>query len=312
MTLTTFFSGGRIDRSGDIRNDQQALQSAWHDSDTRFVAVWQSRCLVRNDAVVLLRLAELGVACQLSDGIYLGQSDQQHLFAIELPNELHPDGPSADSFDNFRALLSAFSEQDAALLAYAKGMVEWQKRHQHCGVCGAANVSTAGGFVMECPQADCETRCFPRIDPAIIVLSLHEDRCLLGRQVRWPEGRYSTIAGFVEPGESLEDAVEREVHEETNIKVCNARYLGSQPWPFPNAIMLGFHADAVSTDIRLNDGELADAGWFSRDDLAKGQIALPPPQSIAFCLIQHWFDQWDGEPLQSFNLSSDFRNSERE
>jgi NAD+ diphosphatase len=309
MTLTTFFSGGRIDRSGEIRNDQQALESVWHDPNTRFLTVWQSRCLVEDDAVVLLRLDQLGTEWQLTDSIYLGQSNQRHLFAIELPNELHPNGPAAEAFNNFRALLGAFTEQDAALLAYAKGMVEWHKRHRHCGVCGSPNVSTAGGFVMECSQPECDTRCFPRIDPAIIVLTTHEDSCLLGRQVSWPEGRYSTIAGFVEPGESLEDAVAREVHEETNIQITNAHYLGSQPWPFPNAIMLGFHADAVSSNIRLNDGELADADWFSRDDLTQGQIALPPPQSIAFRLIEHWFDQWDGEPLLSFDLSSDFRKS---
>jgi NAD+ diphosphatase len=306
MTLTTFFSGGRIDRSGDLRNDPQALEAVWQSPDTRFVTVWQSSCLVENDAVVLLRLDQLGAEWQLTDSIYLGQSNQNHLFAIELPKELHPDGPPAEAFDNFRALLGAFSEQDAALLAYAKGMVEWQKRHRHCGVCGSINNATAAGFVMECSQADCDTRSFPRLDPAIIVLALHEDRCLLGRQINWPEGRYSTIAGFVEPGESLEDAVRREVHEETNISITDTRYLGSQPWPFPNAIMLGFHADADSTFIKLNDGELADAGWFSRDDLAQGSVALPPPQSIAYRLIEHWFNQWDGEPLLTFNLSTDF------
>jgi NAD+ diphosphatase len=306
MTLTTFFSGGRIDRSGDLRNNQQALEAVWQSPDTRFVTVWQSRCLVENDAVVLLRFDQLGTEWDLTDSIYLGQSNQHHLFAIELPNELHPDGPDAAAFDNFRALLGAFSEQDAALLAYAKGMVEWQKRHRHCGVCGSINNATSGGFVMECSQVACDTRSFPRLDPAIIVLALHEDRCLLGRQVSWPEGRYSTIAGFVEPGESLEDAVRREVHEETNISITGTRYLGSQPWPFPNAIMLGFHADADSTFIKLNDGELADAGWFSRDDLAQGSVALPPPQSIAFRLIEHWFNQWDGEPLLTFNLSTDF------
>ena len=125
-------------------------------------------------------------------------------------------------------------------------------------------------------NAACDHRSFPRIDPAIIVLVIDGERCLLGRQRSWPENRYSTIAGFVEPGESLEDAVGREVAEEANIRIARARYLGSQPWPFPNAMMIGFHADAVSREIRLNDGELADARWLSREELAAGQVALPP------------------------------------
>lgn len=307
MTLKTFFSGGQLERATEARNNQTELETAWADPDTRYIAVWQSRCMIENDAIVLLTQESLGGNWQLNDSIYLGRINDRHMFAVELPDVLHPKGPEEKAFDNFRALMGSFSEQDAAILAYAKGMVEWQKRHRYCGVCGSGNKPVSGGFIMECSGADCGTRSFPRLDPAIIVLTSHEDRCLLGRQVGWPEGRYSTIAGFVEPGESLEDAVAREVLEETNIRVINSRYLGSQPWPFPNAIMLGFHADGASTDIRLNDGELADAGWFSREDLAAGQVALPPEQSIAFQLIAQWFDQWDGPSLSSFDLSTDFR-----
>ena len=232
------------------------------------------------------------------------------MFAVELPDELHPDGPQEAAFNNFRALMGNFSEADAALVAYAKGILEWRKRHRYCGVCGAPYIPGSGGFVMQCSAASCATRSFPRLDPAIIVLTLHADRCLLGRQVSWPEGHYSTIAGFVEPGESLEDAVAREVHEETNIRVSHTHYLGSQPWPFPNAIMLGFHAEAGSTEIRLNDGELADARWLTRAELVEGAIALPPPESIAFRLIEHWFNQWDGAALQSYSLSADFRRND--
>ena len=162
---------------------------------------------------------------------------------------------------------------------------------------------------MQCSNAACSKRSFPRLDPAIIVLTTHEHRALLGRQVSWPEGRYSTIAGFVEPGESLEDAVYREVLEETNVQVESCHYLASQPWPFPNAIMLGFRAKAATTDIRRNDGELADAQWFSREQLISGNINLPPPQSIAFRLIENWFDEADGPGLQSYNLSTDFRRT---
>jgi NAD+ diphosphatase len=307
MTLKTFFSGGKLERAAEARSDQTELAKAWANPDTRYIAFWQARCMVEHDAIVLLKQESLGGDWQLNDSIYLGHIRNQHVFAIELPDVLHPDGPDEKAFDNFRALMGSFSEEDAALLAYGKGMVEWQTRHRYCGICGSGNNAVSGGFIMECSRAGCGARSFPRLDPAIIVLTVHEDRCLLGRQVSWPEGRYSTIAGFVEPGESLEDAIAREVLEETNVRVANSRYLGSQPWPFPNAIMLGFHADAASTDIRLNDGELADANWFTREDLAAGRVALPPVQSIAFQLIEHWFNHWDGPSLSSLELSTDFQ-----
>jgi NAD+ diphosphatase len=306
MTLTTFFSGGSIDRSALLRSDPVALTAAWQDPNTRFIAIWQSRCIVEGDAAVLLDMAGLGNDLQMAEAVYLGHTHDHHLFAVELPENLAPQNPPATAFDNFRSLLVNLNEADAAMLAYAKGMLEWQKRHRYCGECGTANTATEGGFVMQCSAATCAVRSFPRLDPAIIVLTMHADRCLLGRQTEWPEGRYSTIAGFVEPGESLEDAVARELLEETNVQISQASYMGSQPWPFPNAIMLGFHARATTTDIKLNDGELADARWFTRDDLTAGEIALPPPQSIAFRLIEEWFNQWDGPPLTDYDLSTDF------
>ncbi len=310
MAFKTFFSGGTLNRAGNARTDAHELDQAWHASTTRFVAIWQSRCIIGADGAVLLSRTDLSAAVTPDDCIYLGQKSERHMFAVGLPDELHPDGPQETAFGNFRGLLGTMPDDDAALLAYAKGMVEWQQRHRYCGHCGAPNSIIDGGFVMVCSADGCGTRSFPRLDPAIIVLTLHEDKALLGRQVSWPEGRFSTLAGFVEPGEALEDAVRREVHEESNIRVGESHYLASQPWPFPNAIMLGFHAQADSTDIRLNDGELAEAHWFDREMLINGEYSLPPPQSIAFQLIAKWFDQWDGKPLISYALSSDFRRQE--
>ena len=137
---------------------------------------------------------------------------------------------------------------------------------------------------------DCRREIYPRVDPAIIVLVSDAERCLLGRQTRWPEGRYSTIAGFVEPGESLEDAVRRETYEETNIHVGKVSYHSSQPWPFPSSLMLGFMADAESSEIILNDGELEDARWFTRKELRSGFPKLPFGISIARRLVDHWLD----------------------
>ncbi len=152
--------------------------------------------------------------------------------------------------------------------------------------------------MLVCSNPACRSEQFPRIDPAIIVLISDGERALLGRQASWPLGRYSTIAGFVEPGESLEDAVHREVLEETGIEVDRVEYHSSQPWPFPASLMLGFTAHAVTSQIHLRDQELEDARWFSRADLASGTPLVPPSVSISFRLIEHWFNAGGGRPLR--------------
>jgi len=154
-----------------------------------------------------------------------------------------------------------------------------------------------GGHVMQC--AACAHQQFPRLDPAVIVLVTDGERALLGRQPAWPPGRYSTVAGFVEPGESLEDAVAREVREETGVSVDEIVYHSSQPWPFPSSLMLGFTAHARGTDIDLSDDELEDARWFTRAQLAAGEIALPTTHSISFRLIEDWYDSDATTPLRA-------------
>jgi NAD+ diphosphatase len=169
---------------------------------------------------------------------------------------------------------------------------------------GAKTVPAKGGHVLVCTNPACRHEQFPRIDPAIIVLVSDEGRALLGRQASWPVGRYSTIAGFVEPGESLEDAVAREVLEETGVKVDRIEYHSSQPWPFPSSLMLGFTAHAVSDEVHLRDQELEDARWFTRTDLASGSPLLPPRQSISFRLIEHWYDAGADRPLRDLQGSA--------
>jgi NAD+ diphosphatase len=172
-------------------------------------------------------------------------------------------------------------------------MVLWHGSQRFCGRCGSPSKTESGGNTRLCINGDCGIRIFPRVDPAIIVLVSDRERCLLGRQAGWPEGRYSTIAGFVEPGESLEDAVRREVFEETNIAVHEVRYHSSQPWPFPSSLMLGFTAEASSEAILLNDGELEDARWFSRKELESGFPKLPYRLSIARRLVDDWLLRHD-------------------
>lgn len=295
------FSGAGIERFAELRQLPEALAAALAETETRFLPVWQSRCLVRDGAAADCCREELELlATGHETMVFLGRREGRALFAVRLGDELPPAGLPSAAFLGLREVAGQVSEADAALLAYARAMILWQERHRHCSVCGAPNRPAEGGFVMVCSDAACAQRCFPRIDPAVIVLVHRGEHCLLGRQASWPEGRFSTIAGFVEPGETLEEAVAREVREETNIAVADARYLASQPWPFPAALMLGFHATAQSSDIRLNDGELVEARWLSRADIRNRQVLLPPPISIAFRLIESWFDQVPGPRLASF------------
>jgi len=297
------FAGNYIDRLGELRTRPARLAELLTQSGTRFLPVWQGKCPIEGERVTLFTRDE--VEAFLHDRerrTLLGAVDGTALICIAIDDERQPALGSASEFVGLRDLSSRLSGNDAALAAYAKAMVAWQNRHRHCGVCGTRNQLRDAGFVMECADPGCRHRSFPRLDPAIIVLVQHGDLCLLGRQASWPDNRFSTIAGFVEPGESLEDALRREVKEETDVDVGTCQYLGSQPWPFPAAIMIGFHAHATTTAIACNDRELAEARWVSREEIADGRVVLPPIISIAYRLIETWFDDYDGPSLASLNL----------
>ncbi len=200
-------------------------------------------------------------------------------------------------FEELRPLSAWLSPDEAGLLAYARALAIWRLRNRFCGLCGSRTRSERAGHLLRCTNTACAHEFFPRIDPAIIVLVSDGERALLGRQPTWPPGRYSTIAGFVEPGESLEDAVAREVREETGVEVIRVDYHSSQPWPFPSSLMLGFRAAAASgAEIRVS-GELEDARWFTREEIASGSAILPLPHAISFRLIASWFDERSTVPL---------------
>ena len=184
---------------------------------------------------------------------------------------------------------------EAGLFAYAKGLAHWQRETRHCAYCGTPLTLVAAGHRAQCSDPACGRMHFPRTDAAIIVIVEHEGACLLGRQASWPKGRYSTLAGFVEPGESLEDAVRREVAEESGVTVDEVHYHSSQPWPMPASLMVGFTATASSREIRLRDHELEDARWFTPqqivDGLADGSFAPPTALSVSYRLLSHWLQQ---------------------
>ena len=284
------FAGAFVDRSGERRKDPDWLAEAMSAHGTRFVPVWGDRCLAGGDppGAVLLERAQIEAFIGDDNVIFLGLFRNEPAFAVSIERKQEAPFPDLGEFKDLRFLGTVLPPDEANLVAHARAIVLWHNATLFCGKCGSASQPEAGGNTRRCCNPACNTELFPRTDPAIIVLVADGDRCLLGRQADWPEGRYSTIAGFVEPGESLEDAVRREVYEETNIRVGQVGYHSSQPWPFPSSLMLGFIAEATSTDIHLNDGELDDARWFTRDQLRSGDTGLPFRISIARRLVNHW------------------------
>ena len=279
-----------MDRSGERRKDSDWLAEASASADARYVPVWGRRCLVGGDPphALLLDRTQADAFVDEDKLIFLGLFRNQPAFAVAIDADQEQPFVELGQFEGLRFLGTKLPLDEANLVAHARALVLWHASQLYCGVCGSASAPSAGGNSRRCLNEDCGREIFPRTDPAVIVLVTDGDRCLLGRQPGWPEGRYSTIAGFVEPGESLEDAVRREVYEEANVRISAVHYHSSQPWPFPSSLMLGFIADAATTEIRLNDGELEDARWFSREELKSDFPKLPFRISIARRLVDHW------------------------
>jgi NAD+ diphosphatase len=221
--------------------------------------------------------------------IYLGEADGVPYAAVRGQRSLTVSGRTVDQWAGLREVGADLGDLDAGLLAQAIGIVEWHERNRFSPLSGAATTIERAGWVQRDPETGIEV--FPRTDPAVIML-VHDggDRCVLGRQAVWPPGRFSILAGFVEPGESAEGAVAREVAEEVGIEVTDVRYVSSQPWPFPQSLMLGFVARAVDQELRIDHDEIEEARWFTRDELRSGSgpQALPPAVSIARHIIDRW------------------------
>jgi NAD+ diphosphatase len=294
------FAGPYLDRAAHSREDPAWFASALVDPRSRAVLIWNSKSVVAESEpprAAFLPLSSVPPErLNSTDLILLGRVGEVSYFAYEEDSTEAPRLPAGARFEDLRSIAALLPADEAGILGYARALVSWRRRHRFCGTCGAKTLPAKGGHVLVCSDPTCRSEQFPRIDPAIIVLVSDGERALLGRQASWPPGRYSTIAGFVEPGESLEDAVAREVGEETGIEVDSIEYHSSQPWPFPSSLMLGFTARAVSREVHLGDQELEDARWFTRTELAAGTPLLPPRQSISYRLIEHWYDA-GGEQL---------------
>jgi NAD+ diphosphatase len=298
-----------LNRASDGRRDDEWLAAQLKDGETRFIPVWESRNLFAKDRALRPVWLTPSDAQGFIDGAesmtLLGMWEGRTYFAIGLSSRdgSPPDGVTErGQFRDLRLSAPLLDDRDSALLAYARAMSHWHHRHLFCGDCGSPTESAEGGHVRVCTNERCAQQHFPRTDPAIIVLVARGHRCLLARKPTWPKGRYSIIAGFVEPGESLEDAVAREVREETGVEIASMRYHSSQPWPFPRSLMLGFMAKAASEVIRVDRDELEHADWFSRqemqDKLERGTLKLPPRVSVSYRLISEWFDAGSHSPLK--------------
>lgn len=299
------YTGAPVDRADALRKDESQISELWHRETTLVVPLYRHGNFVNRESCTAIiksraELTTLGLSHEA--GTLLGIRDGIGLFAVDCNSEhaeqwltSEPKGEFAD----LRTTGPLLPRDEAALLAYSKGIMYWQQNNRFCARCGGANRLQMAGHAVQCEQ--CEKQVFPRTDPAVIMLvervtKSGERLCLLGRSPAWPEEVYSTLAGFVETGESLEEAVAREVFEEAGIVVSNAKYLASQPWPFPQSIMLGFVATAETEEITIDTTELAEARWFSDQEIATfgnwGDESpgpkLPRPDSIARFLIDSW------------------------
>ena len=288
---------GTVDRVTKRWMDKDWIDAAWKDPRTRVLVVSDGHALVRlDDEHARLRFVSPEEAPAGTRFLLGEDTDGVVYFGVSAPLGRPGDGERPASLREVGTLLG---DRDAGLLTHAVALANWHDTHTHCPLDGTPTVPAPSGHLTTCPADGSEH--FPRTDPAVIMLVADpEDRCLLARNAAWPGLRVSILAGFVEPGESAEQAVVREVAEETGITVTNVRYLGSQPWPMPRSLMLGFRADApVGQAITVDHDELAEAYWFSRDDLLASikarELALPPPVSIARRIIEAWY----GGPLPS-------------
>jgi NAD+ diphosphatase len=293
------FVEAALDRAAELRERNDALMAAWQAPTAALLSL-------RGDGRVLLDARQaLHVAPPTESGTgidgasFLGLRAGQALFSRVLDDATAAARASAigGRFADLRTIAGQLPAADAGLAAYARALAHWQSRKRWCGVCGSPTRLVHGGHRAECGNEACAATYFPRTDPAIIVIVADGGRCLLGRQASWPAGRYSTLAGFVEPGESLEQAVAREVHEEAGVRIEDCRYLASQPWPFPASLMLGFEARAREQTVQTG-AELESARWFDAHELApliaRGELGLPPATSISFHLIDHWYRRVTG------------------
>jgi NAD+ diphosphatase len=320
LAETVTFGGSGLDRAAHIRGDTSALQSLARTSTARSIVIWRSKPLFIGDArdgLARLPLDHPLLKVSQTVPIFLGLDNGAAMFAHDIsawaPEDLdraqmgtfldpteqaHPAGPKGAAFCELRRCMTTISPRDAELATTAKSLFSWHRSHRFCARCGAESAATMAGWQRTCPA--CNAAHFPRTDPVVIMLVTHGNSVLMGRSHGWPEGMYSLLAGFVEPGEPIEAAVRREVMEEAGIRVGRVNYLASQPWPYPSSLMFGCSGEALETEITIDPVEIEDARWFTREDIldafAGRNPAMKPARkgAIAQFILSNWLsDQLD-------------------
>ncbi|SFL50454.1 NAD(+) diphosphatase [Shimia aestuarii] len=311
---TVTFGGSELDRAGEIRGDAAEIEALLADPSSRAIALWRGKPLCAGaalDSLVRLPVDHALFGETKVPPILLGREEGGACFARDVsawtPENLdqeslgqffdaslqhHPLLPDDHQFCELRGVMSRLSARDAELAATARAIFGWHRSHRYCAACGAESRMAMSGWQRNCPS--CGTPHFPRTDPVVIMLITHGNKVLMGRSPGWPEGMYSLLAGFVEPGEPLEAAVRREVFEEAGIRVGAVDYLASQPWPYPSSLMFGCRGAALNDDITLDENELEDAIWVSREEIMASFAGLHPvlkparKGAIAHFILRNW------------------------
>ena len=299
------FAGGFLDRADRLRGDSATIDKMLADPTSRFVVFWKLKPLLTVAEVVRTYWVVYDQVKDLLTGdatwVFLGLADDRAHFALDVSELEAPesDGPFAGlgTFVDLLRSAGALHEDDAGTLAHGRSLIDWHARHRFCAVCGTETSVRQSGASRHCVNEDCKAQHFPRTDPVVIMLPIYENSCLLGRQAFFPLHMHSALAGFVEPGESLEEAVRREVDEEAGVAVGEVFYHSSQPWPFPSSLMIGCHCEALSDGIDVSGEELEAANWFEKDFVREAlagnkqdALWIPPSFAIAHQLIRAWVE----------------------
>jgi NAD+ diphosphatase len=286
------FTGNPLDRASAQRADPDWLAAQRTRADARFLPIWQAKPLLVEGRAGFLAAAALGPVID-SFCLFLGLRGDQPLFALAMADSEAPPPGLPGEFQDMRAAAFVLPDEDTAIAGQAKALIDWHRRHRFCANCGAETSVVEAGYRRDCPS--CGAQHFPRTDPVVIMLPLFGEACLIGRNARFPGGLYSAFAGFMEPGETMEEAVRRELQEEVALAVTDVTYHASQHWPFPSSLMLGCYARASTKNFKIDGREIADARWLikaeARARLAGAQedgIKLPTTIAIARLLIEDW------------------------
>ena len=304
-----FFSHSNLDRVSELRLDENWLQVQLQNEASNFLLIHQQKVLISqtNKSILFFQYTDIQ-RFELKDKPFLlGIEENQIFFCLDVSQHLASNWEHLGKFEELRPLALYLSDKQANMIAHARAMAHWHRTNRFCGVCGNQTIVQESGYKITCLH--CSTSFFPRTDSAIIVQITHQDKCLLVRQPQWDKGRYANVAGFLEPAETLESAVRREIKEETGLIVSNIQYHSSQPWAFPASIMLGFTAEAENANVTLDRTELEDFMWVTRKEMVEKlqneEISLPFRFSISYRLIEDWFDEktFEGRNLH-FYLST--------